>query len=474
MRVAAINRSIYNRTTFRGLFQNTPNISDKFRFGLEALDNNSILTVTSNSESSDMMLELYSDKIDIPILKKYTLKVTPSDLKNQNELKANFAIFKKNDGYYVLNIGNTFDLLVVKNPKREFNSQKDMFKPGEITKLEEGSIIETGESVYSYKGEKDKFIFKKPCYNPERAEKYLEVKSSVENPTQIHEFNKRTIAAMSELRPKITTKQEFRFCDIGGLDDVIEKLKQYVVRPINYPQVYNNIRLNKGILLYGPSRCGKTLLGKALANECNAKYIECNANELKTGEVGGSESRIRKLFKQAIADAPSITFIDELDSIAKKRDGSSNARFDDAMVNQLLGCMSDLEKTKVPAFIVAATNMKSLIDKALLATGRFGLHLEIPMPNLEGIKQIFKIHSKNQPIEESTPISEIIKKMFDNKFNGSDVAETVTDSYFNALERMGMNKKMDAKTFCYNDLKEIMINKDDLLKAVERIVKQKL
>ena len=144
------------------------------------------------------------------------------------------------------------------------------------------------------------------------------------------------------------------------------------------------------------------------------------------------------------------------------------------MVNQLLGCMSELEKTKAPAFIVAATNMKSLIDKALLATGRFGLHLEIPMPNLEGIKQIFKIHSKNQPIEKSIPITEIIKKMFDNKFNGSDVAEAVTDSYFNAIERMGMNKKMDAKTFCYNDLKEIMINKDDLLKAVERIIKQKL
>ena len=159
MRVAAINRSIYNRTAFQGLFQNTPNISDKFRFGLEALDNNSILTVTSNAESSDMMLELYSDKIDIPILKKYTLKVTPSDLKDQNELKANFAIFKKNDGYYVLNIGNTFDLLIVRNG--EFNPQKDMFKPGEITKLKDGCIIETGESIYSYKGKKDKFILKK-------------------------------------------------------------------------------------------------------------------------------------------------------------------------------------------------------------------------------------------------------------------------------------------------------------------------
>ncbi len=147
------------------------------------------------------------------------------------------------------------------------------------------------------------------------------------------------------------------------MDDVIDKLKKYVVRPINYPQVYQNIRLNKGILLYGPPRCGKTMLGKVLANECDAKFYEYNANEFRSAQVGSSENNIREVFKKAMSNAPSITFIDEFDSIAKTRDGSSNARFDDSMVNQILGCMSDLEKSKAPAFIVAATNMKNLIDK---------------------------------------------------------------------------------------------------------------
>ena len=257
------------------------------------------------------------------------------------------------------------------------------------------------------------------------------------------------------------------------MDDVIDKLKKYVVRPINYPQVYQNIRLNKGILLYGPPRCGKTMLGKALANECDAKFYEYNANEFRSAQVGSSESNIREVFKQAISNAPSITFIDEFDSIAKTRDGSSNARFDDSMVNQILGCMSDLEKSKAPAFIVAATNMKNLIDRAMLGTGRFGLHLEVPMPNLEGIKQIFRIHAKNQPIENDVSVEAISKQMHDNAFNGSDVAEAISDAYFNALERLGMNEKMDTKRFSFEDLKKILISKEDFLSAIRRISQQK-
>ena len=143
------------------------------------------------------------------------------------------------------------------------------------------------------------------------------------------------------------------------------------------------------------------------------------------------------------------------------------------MVNQFLGSMSDLEKSKAPAFIVAATNMKNLIDKAMLASGRFGLHLEVPMPNLEGIKQIFNIHAKNQPIENEVSIEEIAKQMHEGEFNGSDVAETISDAYFNALDRLGMNEKMDAKKFSFEDLKKIFISKEDFMTAINRIKLQK-
>lgn len=320
-------------------------------------------------------------------------------------------------------------------------------------------------------GEKPKFVFNPPYrYNPSNAEKYLKVKSI----TNLKEFNKRTVTSLCTETNTSDDKKVFTFADIGGLDEAIATLKKYVVRPINYPKVFENIRLNKGILLWGPPRCGKTLLGKALAYETGAKYREFNANEFKSAQVGASEASIRDVFQKAVADAPSITFIDEFDSIAKTRDGSSNARFDDPIVNQFLGCMSDLEKNKAPAFIVAATNMKNLIDPALLASGRFGLHIEIPMPNLEGLKQIFKIHSKNQPLFGDVSVDKLVTAMFENKFNGADVAEMITDAFFNAIERLGLHEKMDARTFGFEDLKKILISKADFEKALERLAKQKL
>lgn len=475
MRVTSINsgtvRNIapVKQPAFKGMF-GEPNLSEKFKYGLEALDGNSILVVTSNPEISDTLLEQFSDKINIPVLKKYTLKVEEKDLKKKKYLESDFAVFKNGDRFYVLSLGvHLLSSLIVKKPKDDLLPEKHMFQNGQVIELQSGVAIMTGEGFSSDEND-HKFMFRPPYrYNPQNAEKYLKVK----NVNNIVDFNKRTISELCAA-PIKEEKKGLTFEDIGGLDDVIETLKKYVVRPINYPRVFENIRLNKGIMLYGPPRCGKTMLGKALANEVGAKYAEYNANEFKSSQVGASEASIRDLFKKAIANAPSITFIDEFDSIGKTRDGSSNARFDDPMVNQFLGCMSDLEKTNVPAFIVAATNMKNLIDPALLASGRFGLHLEVSMPNLEGLRQIFKIHSKNQPIQNDVSTETIIQKMFAGKFNGSDVAEMISDAYFNALERLGMFLKMDTRTFGYEDMKSIKISFADFEKAIQRILKQKL
>ncbi len=473
MKVAGINSSVsyiapVKKPVFNGIF-GAPNLSERFRYGIEALDNNSLLVVTSNPERADMTLEQYSNKIVTPILKKYTLKVEESDLKNKEEIDSDFAIFKQDKKYFALVLGSgIFSSLMIKRPKDELKSKEHLFKTGAIVELHDGVELGTGEMLWR---EEPKLLFKPPYkFNTLNAEKYLQVRTI----NNIADFNRRSIASLSAKNLSKADKKGFTFADVGGLDDVIEQLRKYVVRPVNYPQVFENIRLNKGIMLYGPPRCGKTLLGKALANEVGAKYNEYNANEFKSSHVGASESAIRDMFKKAAVNAPSITFIDEFDSIGKTRDGSSNARFDDPMVNQFLGCMSDLEKSKVPAFIIAATNMIKLIDPALLASGRFGLHLEVPMPNLEGLKQIFNIHSKNQPIQSDVSVENLIQKMFAGKFNGSDVAEMISDAYFNALERLGMFAKMDAKKFSYDDLKSISISFADFEKAIGRILKQKL
>ena len=459
-------------TVFKGLFDSTtPDLSQKFQYGLEALDEQSVFVVTSNEASSNMMLEIHADKIDIPVMKKYTLFIKKGDLKNMDELDSNFAIYKKGNKYYILSLAeHPLRKLLVDMPKEHYN--KDNIVPsGNVRELNNGSIIHTGEMVWASSGEKEKFVFNTPkIFNPRNAEKYLNIK----NIDNLQDFNKRTITALNTDYNAEKEIKGITFEDIGGLNDAIETLRKYVVRPINYPQVYQNIRLNKGILLYGAPRCGKTMLGKALANEVNAKYREYNANEFKSSTVGASESNIRQVFKQAVADAPSITFIDEFDSIAKPRDGSSNARFDDPMVNQFLGCMSDLEKCAVPAFIIAATNMKKLIDPALLASGRFGLHIEVPMPDLTGLKQIFNIHARKQHIMNDVSVNELAQTMLENKFNGSDVAEMITDAFFNVLERLGLNKKMDNKTFTFSDLEKIALTRNDFIKAIQRITKQKI
>lgn len=454
--------------SFRGILSSEPDLSTKFRYGLEALDGQSVMVVTSNEDSSDAMLEFYADKIDIPIMKKYTLQVKGDGLSEANQLRANFAIYKKNWSYWLLSLAdNRLSGILVANPKEKFDAKNTVYT-GEKKELKNGDAIQTSGAFY---GRDDNLIFNKPKrYDISDAERYLKV-NIVGN---YNELNKKTVAALNKKAGPSNIKKGFFFSDIGGLDNIIETLKKYVIAPINYPKVFENIRLNKGILLWGPPRCGKTLLGKALANESGAKYREYNANEFKTAQVGSSEAAIREVFKKAIADAPSITFIDEIDSIAKIRDGSSNARFDDPMVNQLLGCMSDLEKSKVPAFFIAATNRKDLLEPALIASGRFGLHLEVPMPDENGLKQIFNIHSKDKPIAKDVSVDLLVQKMLENQFNGSDVAEIISDAYFNALERLGMFEKMNNKSFLYGDMQKIFISLADFEKAIQRIAKQKI
>ena len=118
--------------------------------------------------------------------------------------------------------------------------------------------------------------------------------------------------------------------------------------------------------------------------------------------------------------------------------------------------------------------MKKLIDPALLASGRFGLHIEVPMPDLTGLKQIFNIHARKQHIMNDVSVNELAQTMLENKFNGSDVAEMITDAFFNVLERLGLNKKMDNKTFTFSDLEKIALTRNDFIKAIQRITKQKI
>lgn len=459
---------------FHGLFDHTPDLSKRFQYGMEALNENSLFIVTSDETDSNRKLRELSSKIPIPVTDTYTLVVKDEELKNNRSLDCNFAIFKQDKDYYVLPLGFIRSLLIRK-PNEKFDAKKHCVYNGDIKRLNKNEVIETGESLSLFNDEKHKFIFQPPYnYNPDKAKKYLIHKTTTTTPGYIERFNKNSISTLttaSKTQNANKTKY-YNFSDIGGLDDVITELRKFVIRPVRYPEVFENIRLNKGILLYGPPRCGKTLLGKALANEAELRFCYKNANEFKSGTVGSSEGSVRAIFTE-LTKEPGILFIDEFDAIAKSRDGSSNARYDDSLVNQLLGCMSDLEKSDTISFVIAATNKKDLLDNAMTASGRFGLHLNIPMPDEKALESIFNIHSKGKNFDDNVSLPEFIQHMKNCEFNGSDVAELITLGYFNALERLGINEKMDAGTFCTKDLQTIKIASDDLHKALKKITSQK-
>lgn len=432
-------------------------------YGFEALDENTLFITTTNKAKSDYALNQYKDKIGVPILKTYTLNVTPELNKDwSDEIDRNFAFFKKNDEYYILSLASIFGTFLI-NPKTK---EKYDLRPTEVKKLENGTEIQAFISLDS----NNKLIFERPsAYRTSNAKKYLHY-STIDPITH----NTRTVSALTAPESPKADKvnKDFTFADIGGLDDTIEELKKFVLRPINYPKVYENVRLNKGILLYGPPRCGKTLLGKALANEAGIKYRYINASEFTHSAHGSSEKIARDVFKEIMAE-PTILFIDEIDGIGKQRTGNANAQYDDKFLTQFLGCMSDLEKSNINSFVIAATNRKDLLDSALLEPGRFGLHLEILPPDKKGIGQIFDIHSKKQTFADDFNKEAIIDTIHSYKFNGSDIAETITNAYFGAIERLGLDKKMDTKTFIFEDLKSIKISQEDLLSAIKKLAKQK-
>ena len=456
------------RTTFKGLFSKS--LQEKFNDGIAALDNNSVF-IFAPEEYKDATIYQFNemcDKIDIPIFKTYSYFPTKEELPKY-ETSACFGIYKNGEKYYIASLNRMFALCV--GYKSGYNKETAV-DAGTIREIKSGEKITINQSLI----DNDTIVFEftpQKMYKPHMAENYMEVNNRFSDKKSVSKFNKATIAAFSRKADKSASNSvQFTFADVGGLEEQKEELRKYILRPLAYPDVYKNIRLNKGILLYGPPRCGKTLIGKALANEADIKYKYINANEWITGTVGSSEQNIRNSFN-SIMETPSIIFIDEFDAVGKQRDGSANARYQDPVVNQILGCMSELEKSYTNSFVIAATNRKDLLDEALLATGRFGLHLEVPMPDEKALESIYNIHSKNKPFDDDVSKPEIVKLMFDNCFNGSDVAEMITVGYMNALERLGMNRKMDAKIFRFDDLKNIKISTADLKDAILKINKLK-
>ncbi len=215
-------------------------------------------------------------------------------------------------------------------------------------------------------------------------------------------ITQRTVFVISEKGESLRGVPQVTYEDIGGLKDEIQKVREMIELPLRHPEIFEKLGVEapKGILLYGPPGTGKTLLAKAVATESNAHFIPISGPEIMSKFYGESEARLREIFKEAKEKAPSIVFIDEIDSIAPKRE-EVTGEVERRVVSQLLSLMDGLE-ARGKVIVIAATNRPNAIDPALRRPGRFDREIEIKVPAKGGRLEILQIHARHMPLVEAS------------------------------------------------------------------------
>jgi transitional endoplasmic reticulum ATPase len=229
--------------------------------------------------------------------------------------------------------------------------------------------------------------------------------------------------------------------DIGGLSDEIQRLREMIELPMKHPEVFERLGIGspKGVLMYGPPGTGKTLIARAVANESGANFFSIAGPEIMSKYYGESEQRLRELFEQANKEAPSIIFIDELDSIAPKREDVTG-EVERRVVAQLLTMMDGLEE-RGQVVVIGATNRIDAIDPALRRPGRFDREIEIGVPDRNERFEILQIHTRGMPLSDNVRLKEIAERT--HGFVGADISALARESAMKALRRYLPQIKLD-------------------------------
>jgi len=260
---------------------------------------------------------------------------------------------------------------------------------------------------------------------------------------------------------------EVTYEDIGGLKDVIQKIREMVELPLKKPELFARLGIEppKGVLLYGPPGTGKTLLAKAVAHETDAHFIALSGPEIMSRYYGESEKRLREIFEEAEKNAPAIIFIDELDSIAPKR-AEVTGEVERRVVAQLLTLMDGLKERR-NVIVIGATNRIEAIDPALRRPGRFDREIEVRVPDREGRKEIFMIHTRGMPLAPDVDLDEYAE--LTHGFVGSDIEALTREAAMNALRRVLPKIDLEKEGIPKEVLDELIVKREDFDQALKEV-----
>ena len=280
----------------------------------------------------------------------------------------------------------------------------------------------------------------------------------------------KTVFHIAEKGETLRGVPQVTYEDIGGLTDEIKKVREMIELPLRHPEIFEKLGIEapKGVLLYGPPGTGKTLLAKAVANESNAHFISISGPEIMSKFYGESEARLREIFKEAREKAPSIIFVDEIDSIAPKRE-EVTGEVERRVVSQMLSLMDGLE-ARGKVIVISATNRPNAIDPALRRPGRFDREIEIRVPDKKGRKDILSIHTRNMPLlldKDSREYVELDRvAAVSHGYVGADLEYLCKEAAMKCLRRLLPELNLEDEKIPPETLDKLIVNNSDFQKAL--------
>ena len=277
-------------------------------------------------------------------------------------------------------------------------------------------------------------------------------------------ITQKTVFHIAEKGETLRGVPQVTYEDIGGISNEIKKVREMIELPLRHPEIFEKLGIEapKGVLLYGPPGTGKTLLAKAVANESQAHFISISGPEIMSKFYGESEARLREIFKEAREKSPSIIFVDEIDSIAPKRE-EVTGEVERRVVSQMLSLMDGLE-ARGKVIVIAATNRPNAIDPALRRPGRFDREIEIKVPDKKGRKDILAIHSRNMPLSEEVDIEKI--SSVSHGYVGADLEYLCKEAAMKCLRRLLPVLNLEEEKLPPETLDKLIVNQEDFTKAL--------